>query len=256
VRAPGLAVLAVLAVLAAAALAGGGVAPRPLHAQAPDLVPVAAAYTAAWNAHDLPAVLALFAPDAVVRERRGEVPPAVWDSRDPRVVQNYLDTASDSPNSDPSNLVWVAGHPQIAAWAAARFAQQHRFAAGPYHAAGDTVGWPYREFADPWQLVPGIGPVEGEAEAVVRRGRIAVLSLVRSPASERRRWDETYAAYARAAATRLAAPAGDGPSVRLSGPPRGAPTEPAPVGWPLALGALAILGAVTAALRRRRARQR
>src|SRR5688572_18808420 len=38
---------------------------------APALIPVAAAYTAAWNAHDLPAVLALFAPDAVVRERRG-----------------------------------------------------------------------------------------------------------------------------------------------------------------------------------------
>ena len=34
---------------------------------------MAAAYTAAWNAHDLPAVLAGFAPDAVVRERRGAV---------------------------------------------------------------------------------------------------------------------------------------------------------------------------------------
>ena len=42
---------------------------------APDVLPVARAYTAAWNAHDLAAVLALFAPDAILRERWGASPP-------------------------------------------------------------------------------------------------------------------------------------------------------------------------------------
>ena len=186
-----------LAVLAAlAALAGGVVAPRPLHAQAPDLVPVARAYTAAWNAHDLPAVLALFAPDAVVRERRGEVPPAVWDTRDPQVVRAYLDDSLYGEAYDTSGLAWVTGHPQIAAWAAARFAQRHRFATDQHRAAGDTVGWRYREFVDPFQRAPGVSPTEGSAEAVVRDGRITVLTLVQSPASVQRRRGEADAALA------------------------------------------------------------
>src|SRR5262245_12139554 len=71
------------AALPALALAVGLVAPGLSAAQdltpSPDPVPLARAYTAAWNAHDLAAVLACFAPDAVVRERRGEVPPPVWD---------------------------------------------------------------------------------------------------------------------------------------------------------------------------------
>ena len=255
-RAPGLAVRAVRAVLVAAALAGGVVAPRPLHAQAPDLVPVAPAYTAAWNAHDLPAVLALFAPDAVVRERGGRCRPPCGTPATHGSCRTTWTLASDGANSDPSNLVWVAGHPQIAAWAAARFAQQHRFAAGPYHAAGDTVGWPYREFVDPYQRLPGVGPLEGDAEAVVRDGRITRLTLLLSPASVRRRHGEVEAAGAGRVATYRASLRGAGASPPLSGPPRAAPAEPAPVGWPLALGALAVLGAVTAALRRRRARQR
>jgi ketosteroid isomerase-like protein len=241
VRAPGLAVLAVLAVLAAAALAGGGVAPRPLHAQAPDLVPVAAAYTAAWNAHDLPAVLALFAPDAVVRGRSGTVPAAVWDTRDPQVVRAYLEGSGDGLNYNPSALVWVTGHQEIAAWAAAAYAHRHRFAATQYHAAGDTVSWPYREFLDPYQRLPGVGPLEGDAEAVVRDGRITRLTLLPSPASVRRRHGEVEAAGAGRVATYRAALRGAGAGPPLRGPPRAAPAEPAPVGWPLALGALAVL---------------
>jgi hypothetical protein len=41
------------------------------------LVSFAQGYVAAWNAHDLAAVLACFAPDAVVRERQRAVPPEV-----------------------------------------------------------------------------------------------------------------------------------------------------------------------------------
>ena len=112
------------------------------------------------------------------------------------------------------------------------------------------MGWAYREFADPFQLTPGIGPAEGDAEAVVRGGRIAVLSLVHTPESVRRRWNEGLLAAARAAATRRAAPAGDGPSVRLSGPPRGE-AEPTGAAWPLGLGGLAVLAGAAVALRRR-----
>ena len=162
---------------------------RPLHAQEAGLLSVAQAYAAAWNAHDLAAVLALFAPDAVVRERRGAVPAAVWDTRDPQVVRAYLEGAHAGHGEeryDIGGLAWALGHRQLAAWAAARFAQHHRFAAGPYRAAGDAVGWPYREFVDPYQRAPGVGPAEGDAEAVVRGGRITRLTLVQSPASVQR----------------------------------------------------------------------
>jgi len=220
---------------------------------APALIPVAAAYTAAWNAHDLPAVLALFAPDAVVRERRGDVPAAVRDARDPQVVRNYLDGTLNGDHYDTGGLVWAMGHRQIAAWAAARFAQHHRFAVGPPRAAGDTVGWPYREYADPFQFVRGFSPTEGHAEAVVRGSRITVLTLVESPASAQRRWREVGAVLERPVANRRAAPLGDGPSSALSGSLRGGPAaEPTDAVWPLALGGLAGLAAVTAALRRRR----
>jgi hypothetical protein len=239
----------VLLALAVAPVCAGWLAtPRPLHAQAP--VPVAEAFTAAWNAHDLPAVLALFAPDAVVRERRGDVPPHVWGTRDPQVALAHLDGAADRGSYDPDGFAWVTGRPQIAAWAAVAFAHRHRYVAGPYRAAGDTVGWPYRAFADPYQLLPGVGPTDGDAEAVVRGGRITTLSLVGSSESLRRRGGEADASYARAMATRRAAPDSDEPSVPLSGPPRAA--EPAPVGWPLALGGLALLAVVTVTLRRGR----
>jgi MYXO-CTERM domain-containing protein len=218
----------------------------------PDLVQFAGAYTAAWNAHDLPAVLALFAPGAVVRERWGAVPPAVWDTRDPRVARAYLEDSLFGEAYDTHGFAWASGHRQIAAWAAARFAQHHRFAAGPYHAAGETVGWPYREFTDPYQLLPGVGPLEGDAEAVVRDGRITVLSLVVSPASvQQRRGEMATAEAARLRAPGRAGPLLDGPSV----PPRGpqpAAAEPADAAWPVALGGLALLAVATVALRRRR----
>jgi hypothetical protein len=74
------------------------------------------------------------------------------------------------------------------------------------------VGWRYREFVDPFQRVPGVGPLEGAAEALVRGGRITLLTLVVSPASVQRQQGELDAAGARAMATRRAAPLGDGPS--------------------------------------------
>jgi hypothetical protein len=143
----------------------------------------------------------------------------------------------------------VTGRQEIAAWAAARFTQHHRYVVGPHRAAGDTVRWRYREFVDPFQLVPGLSPTEGDAEAVVHNGRITRLALAASPASVQRQWDEVDAFLDRA----HAAPPGAGPSVELSGLPRPGPAaEPAPMGWSLALGGLALLAAGTGALRRRR----
>src|SRR5262249_6045163 len=195
----------------------------------PDPVGVADAYLAAWNARDLPAVLARFAPDALVRERRGDVPAAVWDARDPAVVRAYLDRAPDGQTPDPSGLVWAAGHPAIAAWATARFGFNHRYAAGPRRAAGDTAGWAYREFADPYQLLPGVEPVEGDAEAVVRDGRITRLTLVLSPPSVARQRAEVEAVTARARppAARTA-PGGGGAPPPAPRPGRGPPPAPGP----------------------------
>ena len=218
-----------------------------------DLVPLARSYTAAWNAHDLAAVLACFAPDAVVRERRGEVPPAVWEAHDPRAVRNYLGDSGDGLNYNPSALIWVTGHQEIAAWAAAAFAHRHRFAATQYRAAGDTVSWRYREFVDPYQLAPGVSPAEGEAEAVVRGGRIAVLSFVQSPASLQQQRGEGAAAFVRAMATGRAASLGTGLLGPLHGPDGAPASEPEPVTWPLVLSTLAVLALAMAALRRRRA---
>ena len=112
-----------LLVLAVAAVVAGWLAtPRPLHAQAPDPVPVAEAYAAARNAHDLAAVLALFAPEAVVRERRGEIPPASVEQR-LAVLYSPIDQAAsrrparpvDAPSVLPRGLRGTA-EPTDATW--------------------------------------------------------------------------------------------------------------------------------------------
>jgi hypothetical protein len=244
---------AAAAAVLAAELWWPAVPPR-LHVQEPDPVVVARAFDAAWNAHDLQAVLACFAPDAVVRERRGEVPPAVWDTRDPRVVRDFLEDSHDGDAYDTGGLSWAMGHRQIAVWAAARFAQHHRFESARRRVASDPVGWRYREFVDPFQRLPGVGPIEGIAEAVVRGGRITRLTLVQSPASVQRQRAEVAATFDRAMATQQSSPLPDGPSVRPRGSrSEGPAAEPTDSAWPLALSALAVLALATAALRRRRA---
>jgi hypothetical protein len=244
------------ALAAGLALASRPAAPR-LDAQPSAPVAVAGALDAAWNAHDLGAVLAVFAPDAVVRERRGDVPAAVWDTRDPHVVRAYLEGSHDGDNYDTGGLVWVTGHQQIAAWAAARFAQHHRFESARPREAGDLVVWQYREFVDPFQRTPGVAPIEGSAEAVVRSDRITSLTLVLSPASAHRQRSEVAAAFDHAMATQRRAPPSDGPTVMTRRPPsEGASAEPIDSAWVLALGALALVGAGAVARRRRRGSRR
>jgi hypothetical protein len=243
----------------AAAGAGVGLAPGIARAGAaasgrgdpdPDLVAFARAFGAAWSARDLAAVLAGFAPDAVVRERHGEVPAAVWDTRDPEVARGYLDRAHDGDSYATNGFAWATGPQQLAAWVAARFARDHRIVPDSLRVAGDAVAWRYRELLDAAQVALGIAPLEGDAEAVVRGGRITVLSLVVAPEAVRRLRSEVRVAADRAVAQRRAAPSGDA----VGGPaaPRGAAAEPPGATWPLALGGLALAGGVTVALRRRR----
>src|SRR5262249_30003632 len=214
-RSPG-ALAALRAALAVLGLALGLVAPGRLAARGgpppPDAVWLAEAFTAAWNGRDQDAVLACFAPDPIVRERWGAVPPEVWDSRDAGAVRRYVEDSHDGDAYDTGVLTWAGGQEEIAAWAAARWARHDRFVVVGYRAAGDGVTWRYQEFADPFQRTPGIGPTEGTAEAVVRDGAIAVLTLVRSPASVQRQRAEAAAAFDRAMTPRVADPARAGAS--------------------------------------------
>ena len=192
--------------------------------------------------------MALFAPDAIVRERRGPVPADVWDTRDPQVVHAHLDGSPGGLAQNPSGLIWVAGRQEIGTWAAARFARYPRSTAGQLRVAGDTVTWRYREYADPYRPASGFSPLEGDAEAVVHGGQITLLSLVQSPESVQRQQDEV-----RAVTARMAPLNGDESSAPAERPQdANEPVEPVGAAWPLALGGLALLAVATMALRRRR----
>jgi hypothetical protein len=231
----------------------GGVPPDPLRAQGTDPVAVARAFDAAWNAHDLDAVLVLFAADAVVRDRWGAVPPAVWETHDPAVVRKFFEDSHDGDNYDTGGLTWASGQEEITAWAAARFAQHHRFVAVGYRPVGATVRWDFQEFVDPFQRTPGVSPTEGTAAAAIRDGTIRRLTLVQSPESVRRHRSDVAVAFDQAMAARGAVPFRADPRGPLSQPRRGpAAAEPPTAAWPMALGGLALLGGLAAARRTRR----
>ena len=228
--------------------------PHPLHAQGAALVPVAEAYVAAWNAHDLPAVLALFAPDAVVRERRGAVPAAVWDTRDPQVVRAYLGAADRRRRlrhrrprlgeRPPGGSRRGRGPPSRGATASRRA----RTAPPGTRWAGRT-----RSSSTPTSA----RRASARPRATRRRWCAAAGSRGSASSSRPRPCSGSGAscgrAGARAVATRRAAPLGDGPSIPPRRPPRGGPAaDPTDAVWPLALGGLALLGVVTMTLRRRR----
>jgi len=163
-----------------AAAAAGPHIPERSVGEATDLVAFARAYTAAWNAHDLEAVLAYFGSEAVVRRRSGEVPEAVWDAQDLQdqwVVEAFLDA------SPGAGFGWVRGSVSIRAWARDLFRLGHRTEASDYRAEGATATWRYRDFDGPPQSLHGLGPVEGTAQAEMRAGRIVRLTRVDDPAS-------------------------------------------------------------------------
>ena len=107
---------------------------------------------------------------------------------------------------------------------AARFARDHRVVPDSLRVTGDAVAWRYQELLDPLQGPLGLAPLEGDAEAVVRGGRITVLSLVVAPEAQQRLRSEVRMAADRAAA-RTARRAAR--RARRAAPP---PTRPAPPG--------------------------
>ena len=224
-----------------ARVAGAGVGPREADATA-----LAAAFAAAWAARDLEAVVALFADDAVVRQRGAELAVAGDPLYGPSVTVRDafgvgLDYFGDPPRHDPDDprvVIWAAGRPQIRAWARRLFASDQTAAADPAAAetAGDTVRWAYRATAAAYRRLPGVAPTAGTIELTVRAGRIVSLTTESDPATVRAR----DAAIARALRGSAAPPDGRAPEGR-------APTGDA---WGLPTG-LALIGVLTWVLRKR-----
>jgi ketosteroid isomerase-like protein len=256
---PALAVLLTTAAVAwlpplpalAPALAVGLVAPGQSAAQGiaaaeSDLVALARTYTAAWNAHDLEAALACFAPDAVIEYRAAGPPDAVWEAA--------------GHGEDTSGRALIPGTEAIRAHLRAQFRWQGHVETWTYRATGDVVTWSYRQREAPEQHLPGLRPVEGTAAASVRAGRITRLSLVHDPASVAAR-ATAVAALAPRRVVHPDAPGTGGVALGRSaaGPAPGGAARPAPgasdAAWPLGLAGFGAGAALLAGRRRRRTHQ-
>jgi hypothetical protein len=148
---------------------------------------LAAAYTTAWNAGDLDAVVALFDADAVVRQRGAEI-----DVHGPNVAVRdafgvRLDFVGDPPAADAGGVIWARGRPEIRAWARRLVADGHQVEAANYQAVDDTVRWDYRATTDLFRRLPGVGPSGGTAELTVRAGAIVALTTESDRATVRAR---------------------------------------------------------------------
>jgi hypothetical protein len=222
-----------LLALALALLAPGPSAAQGLPPPVPNLVPFVEAYTAAWSAHDLEAVLALFAPDAAIAFDYGP------SGDDDDGHAEYRGTAA------PFSL--RAGVAALMEAGVRVDPGGHQAAPVVFRGAPATLArWPYQRAT----VLASLPPELGTDAVVLRGGRI--LAYTRTPdraslAARAEALAEAMSAVATRTAGRPAAPMG-------AAPPAAAATvaDPTPVGWPLALGGLAGLAAVTAALRRRR----
>jgi hypothetical protein len=258
--------LAVLALrLALLALLPALVGPPGTVAQQADVVALARAYLTAWNDHDLETVLAFFAPDAIVRQDGAAVPDTVWNAQDEVTVSEYRDSALGWG----SDLAWARGTVAIRALLADTFRDHPQIEAFDFQASGETVTWRYRLRQEPFQRVPGVGPVEGTADAVVHAGQITRLSTVHDPRSLARRnaaldaallaWRRRQPALRPAASAASAA----GPTTAASPvteTPAGVqgssgPAGPADIPLPLLFVAMGVASYGVAALRRRRSRR-
>jgi hypothetical protein len=199
---------------------------------APALVPFVAAYTAAWSAHDLDALLALFAPDAAIA----------------------FDYGPSGDDDDHAEYRGAAAPFSLRAGVAVLMEAGVRVDPGGHRAAPVVFGgapatlarWPYQRAT----LLASL-PAELGTDAVVLRGG-RILAYTRTPdraslAARAAALAGAMSAMATRTAGRPAAPIGAAPRVAAA-----TVAEPDPVGWPLALGGLAGLAAVTAVLRRRR----
>jgi MYXO-CTERM domain-containing protein len=258
------AVAAALAVGAAPAGAAPGVAP----ATAPDLVAYARAFNAAWNAHDVEGVVAFFAPDATVRQTRARVADAADSVGAVPVIEDVygagprsLADAHVPATWARGEVLWATGPAAIRAWLPPVVAAGHRVEATAYHAEADVVTWHFRAFADPYQQVRGVAPVEGTAALVVRAGR--AVSLVfetdgETVARRARQFDAAQSARLAAAWAAFRPPAGPrprGPAAGAAGAPA-APDEPEDGPDPRLLLGLAGAAGLAGLLARRRRRSR
>jgi hypothetical protein len=178
-----------------------------------------------------------------VSGREGEAAPGIEDTygAGPR----SLAAAADAPGWAGGDVLWAAGPPGVRAWLPPLFAAGHRVEAAAYRAEGDTVTWRYRAFADPYQGYAGVEPVEGEAELVVRAGRVAAFAFASEEATVARRTRQLAAVLsAHTAAWAAHPPAGLSPGGPAA--PAAAPLAPDPPRLLGLLGAAALAGAVGA----------
>ena len=244
------------------ALGRGAAPPAAPGPPAPDLVAVAQAFNAAWNAHDAEAVLAVFAPEAVIRQPAASAGGDGGGGRRVTVRDVYgaaFDAWDEPPAERRGMVTWAADPATRRVWVQRLLRRNHRVAATDYRAAGERVRWTFRAFADPYQTLPGVGPTDGTARAVVRAGRITTLVTAPEPASVRQREEAVFAAVAagaargvaRATQTAGAAPSQARPATPRSERPggRGA-SDDAIATWPLLLAGLGV-GAACLATRRR-----
>ena len=192
---------------------GWGAPPLPPHAGESDAVAVVAAYVGAWNAHDLDAALAFFAPDAVIRHRGPGVPDAVW------AAAHLGPVAEDEGRGDdPASIALLDGTEAIRRHLRAEFGWGIHVETADYRATAHGATWTYRQHQDPDRRLPGVEPIEGRAEARLRAGRITHLSLAPDPAAGVRRDAAVAVVLARRRATHPNPPAGAG---EVTGPSRG-----------------------------------
>lgn len=116
-------------------------------ARIPDPLAIVRAFDAACNAHDLETVLSLFADDAVVRQ---------------------------SPPSDGVGI--YRGKEQIGSWFQTQLPGFH-VDSSDHRMSGDSVSWSAMMTDDLLRQIGQRQPLRTEAEAVVRDGKIASLSV-------------------------------------------------------------------------------
>ena len=110
-------------------------------------------YDAAWNTHDLEAVMTCFADDAVVTQ----VPP-------------------------PPDGGTYQGKEQIRRWVEAQLPGFH-VDSRDHHTSGDTVTWTSLVTGDMFRQMGFSQPLEAQAEAVVRDGKIVSFTATNPPVS-------------------------------------------------------------------------
>jgi hypothetical protein len=188
----------------------------------------------AWNAHDIDAVVAHFAPDAVVRQSTGVTVTVSYYASGMDGFVDLRDVFGARLTASPSQApfaveggaaVW-RGQTGVREWARLLFTLRHRAEVTGYATADGRVTWRYRAHVDPYQTIPGVPRAEGTAAATVRGGWITELSLS-MPADRVAQREAALNAAAAAAVRRAGAVSGASASrSRFAGSPAPVPTPP------------------------------